>query len=162
MHSLFSEIERGLSAGMYHLSLGTTLCIPDICAALQSENGNTNRKKYINWYNKYVGDKIRMTADDCYYFRCSFLHQSSTHHIESNYERIIFVEPNAIGLLHNNVILGALNIDINAFCRDIIESARSWQVEVKDSDVYIRNHKKSFKRYPNGLAPYIVGAPVYG
>jgi hypothetical protein len=162
MEDLFNEIERGLDAGVYHLSLGIALCIPDICAALQSDDGKTNGKKYKEWYNRYVGDKIVMTADDCYYFRCSFLHQGSTQHEKSQYGRIIFVEPNPMGVFHNNVLEGALNIDVRIFCRDLINSARQWLIDVKDDDIFMRNHENSFKRYPNGLAPYIVGIPVYG
>ncbi|WP_394557828.1 hypothetical protein [Priestia aryabhattai] len=163
MEDLFNEIERGLDAGVYHLALGTALCIPDICAGLQSEDGKTSGRKYKEWYNSYVGDKIRMSANDCYYFRCSFLHEGSTQHERSNYDRVLFIEPNATtAILHNNILEGALNIDIRIFCNDLIKSAREWLEDVKDNETYIKNHEKSFKRYPNGIAPYIVGVPVYG
>lgn len=105
MEDLFNEIERGLDARVYHLTLGMALCIPDMCAALQSEDGKTSGRKYKDWYNNYVGDKLIMSADDCYYFRCSFLHQGSTKHEKSNYERVIFVEPNEMFTFHNNVML---------------------------------------------------------
>ncbi|MGJ7910466.1 hypothetical protein [Neobacillus sp. LXY-1] len=161
MEDLFNEIERGLDARVYHLSLGIALCIPDICAALQSDDGKTSGKKYKEWYNKYVGDKIMMTADDCYYFRCSFLHQGSTQHEKSSYKKVIFVEPSS-NVFHNNVINDVLNIDVRIFCKDMIKSGRDWLKDVKDNKNFIRNHESSFKRYPNGLAPYIVGIPVYG
>ncbi|MFE4036053.1 hypothetical protein [Priestia sp. YIM B13489] len=162
MEDLFNEIERGLDAGVYHLALGTALCIPDICAGLQSEDGKTSGRKYKEWYNSYVGDKIRMSADDCYYFRCSFLHQGTTQHENSQYKRILFVEPNKLGIFHNNIINDALNIDVRIFCNDLIKSAREWLKDMQGNETYIKNHEKSFKRYPNGIAPYIVGVPVYG
>ncbi|MFD0768880.1 hypothetical protein ACFQZ1_08130 [Bacillus sp. CGMCC 1.60114] len=161
MEDLFNEIERGLDAGVYHLSLGIALCIPDICAALQSEDGKTSGRKYKEWYNNYVGNKLMMSADDCYYFRCSFLHQGSTQHEKSNYKRIIFAEPGP-NVFHNNVINDALNIDVKIFCNDLITSARQWLKVVKNDENFIRNHANSFKRYPNGLPPYIGGVPVYG
>ncbi len=161
MDDLFNEIERGLNAGVYQLCLGMALCIPDICAALQSEDGKTSGKKYKDWYQKYASDKCIMSAEDCYYFRCSFLHQGSTQHEKSQYDRVLFVEPSA-GFLHNNVLEGALNIDIRIFCLELIAAAKRWLNDVKDNEVFIRNHENSFKRYPNGLAPYIVGLPVYG
>ncbi|PGU29604.1 hypothetical protein COD66_23150 [Bacillus cereus] len=161
MEDLFNEIERGLDAGVYHLSLGMALCIPDICAALQSDDGKASGRKYKEWYNKYVGDKLRMSADDCYYFRCSFLHQGSTQHEKSKYKRIIFVEPNSNFFFHNNILNDALNIDVAQFCRDLTESARKWLEDVKADENFIRNYDNSFKRYPNGLSPYIGGIPVY-
>ncbi|MFE6135595.1 hypothetical protein [Bacillus sp. NPDC057893] len=161
MEDLFNEIERGLDAGVYHLSLGMALCIPDICAALQSEDGKANGNKYREWYNRYVGDKFRMSAADCYYFRCSFLHQGSTQHEKSNYKRIIFVEPNPAFFFHNNVIDDVLNIDLVQFCRGLIDSARKWLAEVKEEENFIKNYSKSFKRYSEGMPPYIVGIPVY-
>ncbi|MEK4578262.1 hypothetical protein [Bacillus sp. FSL R12-0074] len=161
MEDLFNEIERGLDAGVYHLSLGIALCIPDICAALQSDDGKTSGRKYKEWYTSYVGNKFRMSADECYYFRCSFLHQGSTQHEKSNYKRIIFIEPGPM-VFHNNVFNDVLNIDIVIFCKDLIESARQWIEDIKENENFIRNHANSFKRYPNGLPPYIVGTPVYG
>lgn len=162
MDYLFNEIERGLDAGVYQLSLSLTLCIPDICAGLESVDGKTNGEKYKDWYNKYMNGKLFMSADDCYYFRCSFLHQGSTRHEKSKFKKIIFVEPTSSNnIFHNNVLGDALNIDIVIFCNEMISAGRKWYEDVKDSDNYKRNYEKSFKRYPNGLAPYIVGIPIY-
>lgn len=162
MEYLFKDIKRGLDAGVYQLALGTALCIPDICAALESSDGKTSGRRYKDWYNRYVGKKLMLTADDCYYLRCSYLHQGSTQHEKSQYEKVIFVEPNPFGVFHNNVIEGALNIDIIVFCEDLIESASDWLEDIKENPNFIQNHEKSFKRYPDGLSPYIVGLPVYG
>lgn len=164
MEDLFNEIERGLDAGVYHLSLGIALCIPDICAAIQLDDGKANGEKYNGLViRNYVGKKIRITADDCYNFRCSFLHQGSTINEKSQYDRVIFVEPHVTSsLFHNNILEGALNTDVRIFCKDLINSARKWLAEVKVNENFIKNHENSFKRYPNGLAPYIVGIPVYG
>ncbi|SEI89252.1 hypothetical protein SAMN04488127_0723 [Bhargavaea ginsengi] len=162
MENMLNEIEKGLEAGVYHLALGMTLCIPDICAALQSNNGETKKNKYVNWYDQYVGDKVRMSANDCYYFRCAFLHQGRTEHKDSQYRKIIFIEPTSILTLHNNVLNDVLNIDIQIFCRVIIDAARNWYEEQKDTKNYKSNFEHSFKRHPEGMAPYIVGVPVYG
>lgn len=162
MDYLFNEIERGLDARVYQLSLGMALCIPDICAALESYDGKTSGSKYRAWYDKYVSKELKLSSSDCYYFRCSFLHQGSTEHEKSNYDKIIFIEPNPRITLHNNIIDNVLNIDINIFCRELVQAGRDWYEFTKDAEKFIENYGKSFKRYPNGLAPYIVGIPVYG
>jgi len=165
MEDILNEIDRGLDARVYQLSLAWALCLPDICGALQSEDGQASKRKYINWYNEYVNQKFngKLTAEDCYYFRCSFLHQGTTEHEKSNYKKILFVEPHATsGLLHNNVLEGALNIDVRIFCNNILDSVREWLLEIEGSETYKRNIQKTFRRYPNGIKPYIVGIPVYG
>ncbi|MEJ9228909.1 hypothetical protein LAV79_05310 [Peribacillus butanolivorans] len=161
MNDIFDEIERGLDAGVYQLSLSMALCIPDICAALESDDGKTNGRKYRSWYEKYVGNVLRLSSSDCYFFRCSFLHQGSTEHENSKFKKIIFIEPNHGIVGHNNVMDDVLNIDVRIFCKDMINAGRKWYATVKDSDNFKKNHDKTFKRYPNGLSPYIVGVPVY-
>lgn len=162
MEDLFNDILRGLDAKVYHLSLGTALCIPDICAALESEDGKASKKKYTEWYDKYVGTTLRMTSEDCYYFRCSFLHQGSTSHDKSQYDRVLFIEPHGNNLvMHNNIIDGVLNLDLKLFCLALIKAGKEWLNDIKDDEKYIRNKDISFRRYPNGLSPYIVGIPVY-
>ncbi|MCQ2010531.1 hypothetical protein NOM01_10940 [Sporolactobacillus sp. STSJ-5] len=173
MEDLFQEIEKGLSVGLYHMALGLTLCIPDMCAALQSENGQTTGKKYRNWYREnFTDDQNLLSAEDCYSFRCSFLHQGTTQENGSRYARIVFAEPGPM-TMHNNVFINkvkkgnelieerVLNIDIEIFCTIMINSASRWIQKVKDTEVFKRNSEKAFSKYPEGLSPYIVGVPVY-
>ena len=102
-----------------------------------------------------------MNGDDCYYFRCSLLHQGSSQHNKSNYKRVLFVEPSATtNIFHNNVINDALNIDVKIFCNDLIGGAEKWLEENENTDLYKKNYDRFMKRYPNGLPPYIVGIPV--
>lgn len=54
MHDLLEQIEKALECNLYYLALQSTLALPDICGALESENGQANRTKYINWYNTYA------------------------------------------------------------------------------------------------------------
>src|SRR5690625_2090972 len=98
MEDFLSQIAEGLESGLYQLALSLTLCLPDICGALESENGYATGTKYKAWFDRYVKQKYpnTLTADDCYYFRCSFLHQGTTEHKKSNYKKIIFTEPGPI------------------------------------------------------------------
>lgn len=50
---------------------------------------------------------------------------------------------------------GALNIDVNIFCRDIINGVNSWLSKVESTQLYKDNFDKFIRRYPNGLTPYI-------
>lgn len=163
MESFLEQIEKGLDCGVYQLSLSMALCLPDICGALESVNGYATGKKYKAWFDKYVSSKYNgnLTGSDCYYFRCAFLHQGTTEHEKSSYKKILFIEPHQGLILHNNVMNDALNIDINIFCRDIISGVKEWLKEIQDSEQFKINMEKTFRRYPNGLPPYIGGIPVY-
>lgn len=163
MRDVLTQIGDGLRANLYYLSLFTALAIPDICGAIDSEDGLATKEGFIQWFDKYVGSRYAgfLTGEDCYYFRCSILHQGSTQHSRSGYLRILFVEPSATSnVFHCNVMNDALNIDVRVFCMDIIQGALAWLHEVEDNSRFARNYAKFVKRYPDGLKPYIVGIPV--
>jgi hypothetical protein len=165
MRDFLEQIKIGLDNDLYYLSLFAALAIPDICGAIGSDNGEADSHKYKDWFDRYVADKYRgfLTADDCYFFRCSLLHQGSTQHPKSGYSKILFVEPSATtNVFHCNIINDALNIDVRIFCNDIIEGAKVWLQQYEKTELYKKNYGKFISRYPNGLIPYIVGVPVIG
>ena len=165
MKDFLEQIQIGLKANLYYLSLFVALTIPDICGALGSENGLASSGKYKDWFDRYVADKYGgfLTAEDCYLFRCSLLHQGSTQHPKSGYSRVIFVEPSATtNVFHCNIMNDALNIDVRIFCNDIIEGAKIWLRQFEGTELYKKNYGRFMSRHPNGLAPYIVGVPVIG
>ena len=162
MEFFLKEIEQALDNGLYFMALQSALTLPDICGALQSSNGIAKKQKYVRWYNKYAkeSDSNSLSGEDCYYFRCSCVHQGSTQSSDSSYKRILFLIPNSQIVMHNNIIDDVLNIDIKIFCSNIISSVRTWEQKIKDEPNFIRNYDKLLKVYPNGLPPYIVGFPV--
>lgn len=77
------------------------------------------------------------------------------------YSRVLFVEPSATtNVFHNNILNDALNIDIRLFVRDLIAGVLEWLQHAEGSANYQRNYALFMQRYPNGLAPHIVGVPV--
>jgi hypothetical protein len=187
---LLEQIRASLNANLYYLSLFASLTVPDICGALESENGYATPDRYRAWFNKYVAprytlagsaerhlqelpDDVRemlarnteqlFTAQDCWNFRCSVLHQGSSQHQGGRYSRILFVEPDTTtSTLHLNVFNNALNIDVKIFCNDMIEGAERWLDQVEETERYQTNYERFMRRYPDGMPPYIVGYPVIG
>lgn len=167
MRDLLAQIEGAIGANSYYLALYAGLTIPDICDAMESENGQANKTKYTAWFDKYVGGHYvvcgnpTFTGEVCYFYRCSVLHQGRAQHPKLGYSRIIFVEPGATtNVFHNNVLNDALNIDVSIFCKQLVEGARKWLKEQEKSVEYARNFAQFMQRHPGGLAPYIVGVPV--
>ena len=163
MREFLTQIKKGLDTNLYLLSLFSVLAIPDICGAMNSENGEASAEKYKVWFNEYIAPKYNnfLNGENCYYFRCSLLHQGSSQHNKSSYKRVLFIEPSATtNILHNNIMNDALNIDVKIFCNDLVNGAEKWLDENENTDLYKKNYDKFMRRYPNGLPPYIVGVSV--
>ena len=175
MRELLKQIETGLSHNLYFLSLFVSLTIPDICAAMGSENGKTESTKYKAWFNKYFvprnprkyGTATNFTADDCYNYRCAILHQGRSNNGKIEYKRIIFFEPGTFSIGLHSCVVGSktkdksLVIDVKTFCADMVHSAQDWISKNENSAVYKRNSQSLVKRYPNGIPP-VFGGPVIG
>jgi len=163
MRDLLGQIKVALDINLYYCALFVSLSLPDICGAMESADGVATGDKYKKWVDDYVAHKYSglITGEDCYFFRCSLLHQGISHHPKSCYSRVIFVEPLATtNILHCNILGDALNIDVRIFCRDILEGAEQWLERVENTEVFLKNYDKFMRRYPNGLRPYIIGVPV--
>lgn len=170
MEDFLQQIEKALEQNLYYLALQATLTLPDICSSLLSNNPTTRKvgEEYKNWYNNNFSSSVNLSAEDCYYFRCSMLHQFQTQHNKSNIKRIMFIEPNhpASDMLYNISFQTtedekmSLNIKLKDFCEDMISSVRYWWVNNQTNQIVIDNYKNIVKRYPNGLKPYIGGVPI--
>ncbi len=167
MRDLIKQIEHAVQTGIYYLALYASLTLPDICGAMESEDGQAHKQKYIGWFDKYVASSYiacgqpTLTGKVCYFYRCAVLHQGRAQHPKLNFKRILFVEPGATtNVFHNNVLNDALHINVSIFCTDILRGAHTW-IQVADQ---LANYKKNYplfmQRYPHGLAPYIQGIPV--
>jgi hypothetical protein len=158
------QVEAGSKVnGLYYLALGGALAIPDMCAALESTDGGTTGALYKAWFDTNVAPLYSgmLSGEDCYFSRCSFLHRGRTQHPRGSFSRIVFIEPGTNpNIFHMNVMNDALNIDVGRFCSEIVESARKWISRVEGSEPYESNLAKFVRRYPGGLAPYFIGAPV--
>jgi len=62
--------------------------------------------------------------------------------------------------MHNNVINGALNMDITIFTQILVVAARQWEESVKGTEPYETNAAAMIRRHPLGITPYVVGVPV--
>ena len=86
---LVDEINIALSHNLYFAALSLVLTLPDICGRAEYPSANV-AKRYITWYNEYIGQYDRCPCDDCkaaqmpylsgevvYNLRNSFLHQGT-------------------------------------------------------------------------------------
>ncbi|MDP2694408.1 MAG: hypothetical protein Q8O58_06035 [Gallionella sp.] len=162
MEIILNEIDRALDAGLYYLAIAMALTIPDICAALESQNGETSGPKYKAWYTANLGAQYPNVTDaDCWSLRCGVLHQGRCGHQNMQYGRILFTIPNAQNnVFHNNIINDALNLDAVRFCHDVVACARLWYARKQNDPVVQSNLPNLVQLRPQGLAPYMVGMPL--
>jgi len=162
MEDLLAQIEATNNAGYYYVALLSALTLPDICAALESSNGEASRDRYINWYDNNV-DSGPATGKDIYAFRCSLLHQGRTSHPKSSFSRIIFIEPGSnTNTFHNCVVIDALLIDVQLFVSDLLAATRQWLVSARNSETFKKNFAAFVARHPEGIKPYMIGVPIIG
>jgi hypothetical protein len=162
METILQEIDRALEAGLHYLAIAMALTVPDICAALESLNGETTGPKYKAWYNANLAGRYpNITDADCWSLRCGVLHQGRFGHPNMQYGRILFTVPNSQNnVFHNNIINDALNLDAVLFCRDVVACARHWFDE-KCNDLVVQSNLPNLVQLrPQGLAPYMVGMPL--
>ena len=164
MEFFLREIEKALECKLYYLALTSVLTLPDICGALQSDNGQATGARYKEWYKNYVQEPedCALSAEECYRFRCALVHQGKTHHDKSRFDKIMFLDPDIGLVMHNCIIDGVLDLDIVIFCNLMIAAVRKWETEMKDNLNFAKNYEKLIRVHPDGIPPYIVGAPVIG
>lgn len=162
MEQLINDIRAALVAGAYSLALQGALACVDICAALSADDGRTNRKHFKNWFEKYGSEaSTLLTANDAYQLRCGILHQGRAS--GDQYQAIVFTLPNKQGItFHDNVMNGALNLDLEIFCTAVLSAAESWWRSSKDVEPVASNAEHLVQVRPDGLKPYFHGVPVLG
>ena len=162
METILNEIRRALDCRLYFLSITMALALIDICAALESPDGETTKAKYIAWYEQWISpDYANLTGNDIYSLRCGVVHQGRFGHERMQYSRVVFTLPDGRGnVFHRNLMNDALNLDAGTFCEDILSAVTRWQ-QAHETDPIVQTNLLSLLTFhPNGLAPYFVGIPV--
>jgi hypothetical protein len=147
--TILGQIERSLQLKLYYVALITSLTIPDICGAIDSESGESDKNKYINWFDTYVKKRFTnnrpITGTECYYLRCAVLHQGITNH-SKNPGNISFVSweqaSTNINPFLTNDHLGLI-VETNSFCYNIIYGAYEW-LDKEFNSIHFKKNMENF------------------
>ena len=74
MGEVIRQIRVASAQGLYYLALYGALTLPDICGALESQNGRSSGPKYKAWLRANVPGQAA-EAEQIYGLRCSLMHQ---------------------------------------------------------------------------------------
>ena len=182
MRNLLDQIEWGLDANLYYLSLFASLALPDICGAMDSEDGQASRDRYVAWFNKYVqplfegtlkgiivqtpsieteAARTWLTGDACYRLRCFLLHEESPEQPAIPFSRIAFVVSEAgTSVVHRALLNDVLFVDLSFFCKKIVEGVRTWLREVEYTVRFRQNYERLIKLHSDGISFLVGGVGV--
>jgi hypothetical protein len=146
IRSMLSEIRSCLEAGLFNVILFPTLALPDICGAIQAQNGQATGGTYARWFDKYVAPRYMsdsgqciFTGETCYQLRCAVLHQGRVTHKKMGYDAVMFLQPNELVTHHNDIVNQQLHLAFDQFCPDMIDGVEQWLANA-GSDPVVRRH----------------------
>jgi hypothetical protein len=156
--TLTDEIMNCLKAQLWYAALVLILTLPDICAALETSDGQSKPDRYQAWCEKWLlANKYPLvSAKDLYFLRCGVAHQGKFRHPAMKYNRIFFTLRMKDGFwAHMNTHKGALNLDLVMFAKDMIDAVEAWYAnEAKNQNVK-KNLGALIQYYPNGLLDFL-------
>jgi hypothetical protein len=156
MDEYINQLRRTAQARIPYFTLMGTLSLIDICAALNSENGETKGSKFKGWYAKYLSSyhsgsnhSTNFDAEDCYKLRCRILHQGRAEMDHDKIDNQVKSGKVAFrlgpGKVHKCISNGLYYLDIEIFMEDVITAVTEWEKENRDNPVVIRNKSKMMK-----------------
>lgn len=130
----FDEMDRCREAGSYWALLHITVCLPDICAALQSQTGETTGQKYQAWCRQYAGDPS-LTPAERWEMRNRVLHQGRARAIATGrYSGYAFGQPASSGAIDHKRYDGSLlHIDVGEFARETRSAVERWITHIEST-----------------------------
>jgi hypothetical protein len=155
----WKEMERCRQSKAYWALLHVTVCIPDICGALESNNGEARRSRYIAWSNSYLPDSL-LSGAERYLMRCKVLHQGrAALGALGRYTGFSFAQPASTGRLDHRRIQGStLILDAGELSKEVEAGANKWIAAVEATPstpaaLNVEKHLPSLVQVRQFLAP---------
>lgn len=165
MEFILKQIEQALEKKIHYLAVVSVLTLPDVCSALEADDGRATPQRYKDWVDKHVSPIYsRLTGQDLYMLRCGVVHQGRLGPRHMQYDLIVFTIE---GAMHNNISQYdgdknqlVLQLDANHFCHDLIKIVRQWYAEKENEPNVKRNLPFVLQLRPKGLPPHFFGMPI--
>ena len=161
MERILQEIEHAIKVNCFYLAIAMALTLPDICAALESPNGETDNVKYKNWYRAHLSSHFGWLSDiDCYSLRCGVVHQGRFGNKSLQYGRVVFTLPHSNIMVTNCKVGDAYVTDLVGFCSRMTDSVRAWFAS-KQNDPTVQGNLSRLIQYRDDALPQLMaGVPA--
>jgi hypothetical protein len=124
----WDDMDRCRHSRAYWSLLHVTVCLPDICAALQSDSGEATGAAYISWCDRYLMNPL-LSGRERYWMRCKVLHQGRAciDRAGCRYEGFSFGQPAPTGEIdHLRVEGSTLILDVGCLTDDVRRGVEKW------------------------------------
>ncbi len=148
MRLIVNQMINCAAQNWFYPAIITACALPDICAAIDT-NGETDKSKYIKWWNKYAAPYYdgAIAGDEAYHLRCAILHQGRvTHKHIKRYKGIGFIEGHSEYVQVGNGASDILFINVTVHCDRVGKAVLDWLNEVEKTKKFEANYEKFFKR----------------
>ena len=157
---IISDCEQALDHNLYFAALSLALTLPDICAKAKYPNEKSNKKRYVDWYEEYIGQhqkhpQLFEESDDfpyasgqiIYSLRCSLLHQG-TPNIDGNKCNVTHFSliceskkpPYAWEMSGTSPGRRELQLPIRTICETILTAVKKYYTENKERFNFFNYH----------------------
>lgn len=138
LHRYTEAIRTSLRNENWFAALYMALTMPDICGSLENPSSGS-RARFESWFERYLGNLYSsdlLSASDCYYLRCSALHEGLPRHNKSQAKRFAFLAPVPNIQMHccfseqkEGEFVLLLQVDL--FCTHIVQGVEKWLEDVE-------------------------------
>jgi hypothetical protein len=155
----WKEMQRCRQSKTHWALLHVTVCIPDICGALESDDGKATGDRYTLWSETYLPDTL-LSGAERYRMRCRVLHQGRAGLEQSGrYTGFSFSQPASTGQVDHRRVQGStLILDVGELSKEVEAGAKRWIAAVESAPatvpaVNVEKHLPSLVQVRQFLLP---------
>jgi hypothetical protein len=128
----WEDIARCRKGSAYWSLLHVAVCLPDICGALQSEDGESSKARYIAWCDQYLPNPM-LLGSERYRMRCKVLHQGRASVDQpGRYKGFSFSQPAPTGQVDHMRLEGStLILDVGRLADEAHSGVIRWITELE-------------------------------
>lgn len=148
MNNLTNSLKRAIEQKNWYASVIIALTLPDICGKIEYPEEHSG-SRYKKWCEKYLEPRYTrqigparmgrihtfLSSSDCYALRCALLHEGSDNITEQrareSLNRFHFTAPPESGSSHRNQYGTVLQLQVDLFAFDVIDSIDEWLSEIQ-------------------------------
>jgi hypothetical protein len=167
--SIVGDVNRAFDAGIYYPALVVALTLPEICVALTFDSSVFMKEKhYVDFIDKYTTPKnLGLDGLSCYRLRGGVIHRgNSSGHPHFGATHVIFCVPETEHQIHALTLevgnKASAMFSLNQFLNTMIGAVYAWYADKKDDPRVVENIPQLLSWRPNGISPFLRGAPVVG
>ena len=131
------DMERCRAAGAHWCLLHVVLCLPDICAALESPSGEAEGRRYVDWCDKYLRCPA-LAGIEVYGMRCKVLHQGRARTDKrGRYEAFAFGAPTDGVVDHLRPEGRLIHVDVEELMTNVLSAIERWSAELESDPLSV-------------------------